>query len=209
MVRKRVTTRILAAARIRSCTRISLLTAAAISGVSPGASAASRSGVASSESSQSRSSPTVKPVDRRKGLRVVRVRDQPGDFVLLVGNDLFGKEVRQRQVGEGKLGGHALLGDGPQHPPARLRCAGAWLSRAVRAGVERVAGVADGMGEGMGWNYRRGEQLMNERPLIAQILKVVRFLQNAGNFLKWRPKSGSMQKFKATAFTKWSFPHRR
>ena len=59
VVRKRVTTRIFAAAAIRSCTRISLLTAAAISGVRPGASAASRSGVASSLSSQSRSSPTV------------------------------------------------------------------------------------------------------------------------------------------------------
>ena len=59
VVRKRVTTRIFAAAAIRSCTRISLLTAATISGVSPGAMAASRSGVASSESSQFRNSPTV------------------------------------------------------------------------------------------------------------------------------------------------------
>ena len=54
-----VTTRIFRAAAIRSCTRISLLTAATISGVSPAARAARRSCVASSESSQLRNSPTV------------------------------------------------------------------------------------------------------------------------------------------------------
>ena len=58
--RNRVTTRHLAAAVMRSCTRMILLTAAAISGVSPGASAASRGVVACSLSSQSRNSPTVK-----------------------------------------------------------------------------------------------------------------------------------------------------
>ncbi len=67
-VRKRVTTRILAAAAIRSCTRMSLLTAAAISGVNPGASAARRPAVASSESSQSRNSPTV---NERTGAKAV------------------------------------------------------------------------------------------------------------------------------------------
>ena len=60
VLRKRVTTRHLRATRIRSWLRISLLTAAAISGVSPGASAASASLVAASDSSQSRKPPTVR-----------------------------------------------------------------------------------------------------------------------------------------------------
>ena len=47
VVRNRVTTRIFRAIAIRSCTRISLETAAAISGVKPGASAARDSVVAS------------------------------------------------------------------------------------------------------------------------------------------------------------------
>src|ERR1035438_5222886 len=47
---------ILAAAAIRSCTRMSLETAAAISGVIPGAREVRRTVVASSESSQSRNS---------------------------------------------------------------------------------------------------------------------------------------------------------
>ena len=60
VVRKRVTTEILRATRTRSCRRMSLETAAAISGVSPEARAARFSVVASSESSQSRSWPTVR-----------------------------------------------------------------------------------------------------------------------------------------------------
>ena len=58
--RKRVTTRHFAATTIRSCRRLSLLTAAAISGVMPGASALSASVVASSDNSQSRKPPTVR-----------------------------------------------------------------------------------------------------------------------------------------------------
>ena len=57
VLRKRVTTWHLAATAIRSCRRISLLTAAAISGVMPGRSAASVSGSAASRNS--RNSPTV------------------------------------------------------------------------------------------------------------------------------------------------------
>ena len=67
VVLNRVTTRILRATRIRSCTRINLLTAATISGVRPGPSAASASPVAASESSQSRKSPTVNVRYRSKG----------------------------------------------------------------------------------------------------------------------------------------------
>ena len=52
--------RFCAATSTRSWTRMSLETAAAISGVRPGASAARVSAVASSESSQSRKSPTVR-----------------------------------------------------------------------------------------------------------------------------------------------------
>lgn len=60
MSRKRVTTRQRRATPIRSWLRISLLTAATISGVKPGASAASTSVVATSDSSQSRKPPTVR-----------------------------------------------------------------------------------------------------------------------------------------------------
>ena len=97
VVRKRVTTRILRAAAIRSCTRMSLLTAAAISGVSPGASAAMRSGVASSESSQSRSSPTVRRTHGREGLGVVRIDDQPRDLVRFVRHHLLIRKSDERQ----------------------------------------------------------------------------------------------------------------
>ena len=60
VLRKRVVTRAFFATTTRSWLRISLQTAAAISGVMPGARAASTSGVVSSESSQSRKSPTVR-----------------------------------------------------------------------------------------------------------------------------------------------------
>ena len=60
VLRKRVTTAHFAAITMRSCRRLILLTAAAISGVTPGASAVSASVVASSDSSQSRKPPTVR-----------------------------------------------------------------------------------------------------------------------------------------------------
>ena len=60
VLRNAVTTRHLRATSIRSWLRMTLLTAATISGVSPGASAASTSGVAASLSSQLRKSPTVR-----------------------------------------------------------------------------------------------------------------------------------------------------
>ena len=58
--RNRVTTRHFRAASTRSCSRMILETAAAISGVSPGASAVTASGVASCDSSHSRKPPTVR-----------------------------------------------------------------------------------------------------------------------------------------------------
>ena len=58
--RKRVTTRHLRATRIRSWLRISLHTAAAISGVTPGRMRTSAASSARSDSSQSRKSPTVR-----------------------------------------------------------------------------------------------------------------------------------------------------
>ena len=59
VLRKAVTTSHFRAARIRSWLRISFDTAAAISGVMPGASLRRTSGVAASDSSQSRKAPTV------------------------------------------------------------------------------------------------------------------------------------------------------
>ncbi|MGY4235413.1 hypothetical protein ACVIIW_004360 [Bradyrhizobium sp. USDA 4449] len=59
VLRKAVVTSHLRAARIRSWLRISFDTAAAISGVMPGASLRKVSGLAASESSQSRKAPTV------------------------------------------------------------------------------------------------------------------------------------------------------
>ena len=60
VLRNRVTTRIFDATTIRSWLRISLLTAAAISGVTPGAIAASVISSAACDSSQSRHPPTVR-----------------------------------------------------------------------------------------------------------------------------------------------------
>lgn len=60
VLRKRVTTRHLRATAIRSWLRMSLLTAAAISGVMPGAAAASAALSVAWSSSQLRKSPTVR-----------------------------------------------------------------------------------------------------------------------------------------------------
>ena len=60
VLRKRLCTGTLRATRIRSWLRMSLDTAATISGVRPGASALSAAPSAASDSSQSRKSPTVR-----------------------------------------------------------------------------------------------------------------------------------------------------
>jgi hypothetical protein len=88
---------------------MSLLTAAAISGVRPGLSAARRSPVASPERSQSRNSPTVREA---MGAKVMRVDDEAGDFVCFVGDEVLFEEVSQGQVGQGVLCGYALFGGG-------------------------------------------------------------------------------------------------
>lgn len=68
VLRKAVTTSHFRAARIRSWLRISFDTAAAISGVTPGASLRRISGVAASDSSQSRKPPTVSEATGAKAL---------------------------------------------------------------------------------------------------------------------------------------------
>ncbi len=47
---------------------------------------------------------------RRKGLRVVRVDNEPRNFVIFIGHDSLFAKTRQRHIGEGKLRGHPLLG---------------------------------------------------------------------------------------------------
>ena len=69
VLRNRVTTEHFAAITMRSCRRLILLTAAAISGVMPGASAARTGVVASSDSSQSRKPPTVRCATGAKAAR--------------------------------------------------------------------------------------------------------------------------------------------
>ena len=113
------------AARIRSWLRMILETAATISGVSPGASRASTSVVAASDSSQSRNSPTVMCDDRREGRGIVAVDDEPGDVVVLVGDQRLVEEALQRHVGQRHLGGDVLLG-------ARRRDAGEHVAGARR-----------------------------------------------------------------------------
>ncbi len=62
VLRKRVTTRRLRATAMRSWLRMSLLTAATISGVRPAVTPARASAVAASDRSQSRKAPTVRPL---------------------------------------------------------------------------------------------------------------------------------------------------
>ena len=111
---------------MRSCSRLILLTAAAISGVRPGASAdsAARRGLVGQQ-------PVAKAADgqmrdRREGRRVMAVDDEARDLVGLVGNDGLVEERRERQVGERILRGDALLaGLAPRCRPAGRRCAAA------------------------------------------------------------------------------------
>ena len=69
-----------------------LLTAAAISGVRPGASAA-RLGWWPRRTAASRGIRRPSVRDRREGCAVVRVDDQARDFVGLVGNDVLSAET--------------------------------------------------------------------------------------------------------------------
>ena len=109
VLRKRVTTAHFAAITIRSCSRLILLTAAAISGVTPGASATSSSALARVGQQPVAQAADGEMRDRGKGRRVVAVDDEPGHLVALVGDHVLGQERGERQVGERVLRGHALL----------------------------------------------------------------------------------------------------
>src|SRR6478752_2901646 len=91
-----------AATAIRSWLRMILLVAAAISGVRPGAIAAMRSALLSQQAVPESSHRQMRY--RRKGLAVMAVEDQPGDFVGFVRNDLLFQEGVQRQVGDDPCG---------------------------------------------------------------------------------------------------------
>ena len=110
VVRNRVTTRIFAAAAIRSCTRISLLTAAAISGVRPEASAASRSGCRLVGEQPVAQLADRERAHRRKGFRIVRIDNQPRYFIVSRRRTTCSvKKMRKRHIGQGKLRRHALF----------------------------------------------------------------------------------------------------
>ena len=144
VLRKRVTTRHFAATATRSCRRISLLTAAAISGVRPGRSAVSASGSAASRNS--RNSPTVSDATGAKAAAIMAVDDQPRDLVRFVGDDRLGKDRRQRQIGQRHLRRHPFGGGcwRPARPahrpsgtasPAPAACAGRRKTWRVPASV--------------------------------------------------------------------------
>ena len=148
VVRKRVTTRIFLAAAIRSCTRISLLTAAAISGVRPGASEAMplrRRVVAQQPVAQlaHRQRP-----HRREGLGVVRVHNQPRHFVGLVRHYLLIAKVLERQVGQRALRRHALFRARGRHAGQHIAAAqGRGLGQQLAQAAKCVAPAADGVGK--------------------------------------------------------------
>ena len=122
VLRKAVVTRHWAATAIRSCSRMILLTPAAISGVRPGRSAASAAG--SAASSQSRKPPTVRWAIGAKAGGIMPVEDEAGDLVRLVGHHRLIEEMPQRQVGQRPLGGDALgrgLGRQPRQHVARAQ----------------------------------------------------------------------------------------
>jgi hypothetical protein len=87
--------------------------------------------------------------DGRKGGGVVGVGDEAGDFVGFVGDDVLFEEVGEREIGEGELGGYALLGgaggDAGEDVTATGR--GGFGQQVAQVG-EGVAGGADGVGEG-------------------------------------------------------------
>ena len=76
---------------------MSLLTAAAISGVMPGASAVSVGGRRLVREQEVAEFADRQMRDRREGGRIVRVDDQPRDLVALVGDERFFEEALQRQ----------------------------------------------------------------------------------------------------------------
>ena len=125
VLRKRVTTRHLLATRMRSWLRISLLTAAAISGVSPGAKSlqfvrrSSRSAAASRE--------TGRRSGRRSGCErcdIVRVDDESRDLVRLVRDDAAprerGRAARRRARAARRHAPRRFGGDAGEHVAAAV-----------------------------------------------------------------------------------------
>ncbi|EDY22051.1 hypothetical protein CfE428DRAFT_0176 [Chthoniobacter flavus Ellin428] len=58
----------------------------------------------------------TQPADRLERRAVLAIKNQPGDFVLLVRNERFLEKARERHFGETHLRGHALLGAGRGEP---------------------------------------------------------------------------------------------
>ena len=94
-------------------------TAAAISGVRPGASRASASVVVRLREEPIAEIADREVGDRREGRLVVGVDDEARDLVGLVGDHRLVEKAAQRQVGEGHLGGDVLRrarrGDAGEH----------------------------------------------------------------------------------------------
>jgi len=89
--------------------------------------------------------------DGREGICVVGVDNEAGDFVFFVGDDLLGEEVSQGQVGQGILGGYALLGGVGGQPCEGVAAAeGRGFGEEVAQVGEGVARGAESVGEGHG-----------------------------------------------------------
>jgi hypothetical protein len=88
-------------------------TAAAISGVRPGRQA--RRLCRRSLSSQSRRPPTVRWLTGAKACGSA-VDDQPGDFIVFVGDQRFAEEVLERDIGQGHLRGDPFAVVAGGHP---------------------------------------------------------------------------------------------
>jgi hypothetical protein len=118
-------------------------TAAAISGVRPGA---SRARVPASQSAVVGEEPVAEPADGEvrdegEGVAVVRIRDQPGDLVVLVRHDRFLEQSAEREIGQRHLRGDPLLGG--LRRDARERVARAVRRRSGEEGLQVTEGVTD------------------------------------------------------------------
>ncbi len=162
--RKRVTTRRFLATSIRSALRQILLTAAAISGVSPGASAARTSPSRFVRQEVVAQAAHGEVGDGGEGGGVVRVEDQAGDLVGLVGHHGLVEERAQRQVGERQARGHPLRLRVAAATPASTspeRAGEARASRVRRSGntwrvPPSVAACMAGAPHRVGWSVGRG-----------------------------------------------------
>ena len=111
-----MTTRIFAATVIRSCSRMIFETAAAISGVRPGASA-----VKTLRRRLLAQQPVTELADRQvrhrcECSRVMPVNDQPRDLVRFIGDNMFSEKGFEREIAQGHLGRYPLLGATGRNP---------------------------------------------------------------------------------------------